>query len=1200
MAVVKADDNREPRLSKTHAFGIKADVADNIHFIDDTTCAYPIGRNVVFYNTSANQQKFIPGNERCDAITAMAMSPNKRYIAVAESGETPVVSIYDTQNRRKKKTLPSPGTTLPDIGSREYVCMAFSADGKILITQGGAPEWNLIYWAWDRSKAVAWACTALDKLSAAQDKHLISCISVCPKDPSLICVTGNGIFRFFKLQEGQLRPSPGGVGKREPQNYLSHIWLPDNWDRIIASTESGDLLLIEHCEFRCVLPGSPSEGLSIDALIAYAKGFICGGDMGLVFIFEKSDDKEVYRKMKVMKVDHKRDSENTSAEADSMRVRCFALTPQEEFLALTTSNNQIYLLNLSNADFSKGEDAMFEHLAQSFHSAPITGLDTCVRKPLIATCSKDHSIKIWNHNDHTLEMSKMFHSEATSIAMHPSGLHILVGFSDKLRFMNVYGDDIREFKSFPIRQCYECRFSNGGQYFAAVHGNIISIYSTYTCEPIGHLRGHNGKVRSLFWMPPDDTRLVSVGMDGAVFDWSVRDCRKENDFVIKSAHYTSVTAGCAGSANAAPLVWAVAGDKKLREFEIASLHSGAVQEPETGDAPLSTICFSPHHKLLLCGSDDGSVCSIPTPLGATQSSLWESILAHGAPITRIALTYDESVLFTAGDDCSLYMYDIREKDARATKKEITFAEEILISKTDLEDKNNEISAQRGKVDDLKLDMEYQAQKHDIAHIKEMKALEDEHREQSERQAQKFDQLLSLKNEQEQEFMEIRRETSEKHRSELAKLEGDYQAQLAASEEQIQRLQNEIEDQQKNYLGTLSQKERYLEKTKRDEEDSFQTALQVEKEECEKLRSQKKSLESQHEDIRKMIEEMTDRDIEELKEKYDRKLREAREQLLHLKGENGIMKKKFYDLQKSIKDKNTEIALLFESQAEKEGKIKALDKDIDALRNEIRERDETIGDKEKRIYDLRKKNQELEKFKFVLDYKIKELKSQIEPRQVEIVEAKHKIKAMDGELERYHMQNNALMLNINDLKLKLDGQQKEIGNLTNKLKDSDMFKGRIRQEIAELAAIGQEPKLLREASKRLYQKHVKDDMKRDTDGEEDAQRENNRQRDYLERTVEGLKKKLVKDSDTHRADASRIMGENVTLIQEINQLRREIKMIKGYSVQRDQNDGVPDASRAEIEANKAELQHLRDRLNELDRISHAMGRPAAKDRPPALA
>ena len=42
--------------------------------------------------------------------------------------------------------------------------------------------------------------------------------------------------------------------------------------------------------------------------------------------------------------------------------------------------------------------------------------------------------------------------------------------------------------------CRECVFSNGGQFFAAVNGTTISIYNTYTCENMGNLRGHNGKV----------------------------------------------------------------------------------------------------------------------------------------------------------------------------------------------------------------------------------------------------------------------------------------------------------------------------------------------------------------------------------------------------------------------------------------------------------------------------------------------------------------------------------------------------------------------------------------------------------------------------------------------------------------------------------------------------------------------------------
>ncbi len=45
-------------------------------------------------------------------------------------------------------------------------------------------------------------------------------------------------------------------------------------------------------------------------------------------------------------------------------------------------------------------------------------------------------------------------------------------------------------------------------------------------------RGHNGKVRSIGWSA-DDTRLVSAGMDGAVYEWALAGFRRERESVIK-------------------------------------------------------------------------------------------------------------------------------------------------------------------------------------------------------------------------------------------------------------------------------------------------------------------------------------------------------------------------------------------------------------------------------------------------------------------------------------------------------------------------------------------------------------------------------------------------------------------------------------------------------------------------------------------
>merc|ERR1711972_655817 len=89
---------------------------------------------------------------------------------------------------------------------------------------------------------------------------------------------------------------------------------------------------------------------------------------------------------------------------------------------------------------------------------------------------------------------------------------------------------------------------------------------------------------------------------------------------------------------------------------------------------------------------------------------------------------------------------------------------------------------------------------------------------------------------------------------------------------------------------------------------------------------------------------------------------------------------------------------------------------------------------------------------------------------------------------------------------------------------------------------QEPKQLKEAVANLYRKYVQSGAKK-LDLDTDMQKEYNRQRDYLEKSVDSLKRKLEKDSQAHRIDNMRIMQENVSLITEINHLRREINALR---------------------------------------------------------
>ena len=91
-------------------------------------------------------------------------------------------------------------------------------------------------------------------------------------------------------------------------------------------------------------------------------------------------------------------------------------------------------------------EAVYEYLVHPFHSRPITGMDVCIKKNLIATCSSDKTVKIWSYspsNGFELQINQQFQEGADSVAFHPAGFQIVVGFYDRVRMMNVFQDSIQ-------------------------------------------------------------------------------------------------------------------------------------------------------------------------------------------------------------------------------------------------------------------------------------------------------------------------------------------------------------------------------------------------------------------------------------------------------------------------------------------------------------------------------------------------------------------------------------------------------------------------------------------------------------------------------------------------------------------------------------------------------------------------------------
>nr|XP_054950336.1 cilia- and flagella-associated protein 57 isoform X3 [Pan paniscus]XP_054950337.1 cilia- and flagella-associated protein 57 isoform X3 [Pan paniscus]XP_054950338.1 cilia- and flagella-associated protein 57 isoform X3 [Pan paniscus]XP_054950341.1 cilia- and flagella-associated protein 57 isoform X3 [Pan paniscus] len=1145
-----------------HVFGLRSHVANNIFYFDEQIIIFPSGNHCVKYNVDQKWQKFIPGSEKSQGMLALSISPNRRYLAISETvQEKPAITIYELSSIpcRKRKVLNN-----FDFQVQKFISMAFSPDSKYLLAQTSPPESNLVYWLWEKQKVMA--IVRIDT-----QNNPVYQVSFSPQDNTQVCVTGNGMFKLLRFAEGTLKQT--NFQRGEPQNYLAHTWVAD--DKIVVGTDTGKLFLFESGDQRwetSIMVKEPTDGSkSLDviqesesliefppvssplpsyeqmvaasshsqmsmpqvfAIAAYSKGFACSAGPGRVLLFEKMEEKDFYRESREIRIPVDPQS-NDPSQSDKQDVLCLCFSPSEETLVASTSKNQLYSITMSLTEISKGEPAHFEYLMYPLHSAPITGLATCIRKPLIATCSLDRSIRLWNYETNTLELFKEYQEEAYSISLHPSGHFIVVGFADKLRLMNLLIDDIRSFKEYSVRGCGECSFSNGGHLFAAVNGNVIHVYTTTSLENISSLKGHTGKI--------------------------------------------------------------------LREISAF-------------DVTYTAIVISHSGRMMFVGTSVGTIRAMKYPLPLQKE--FNEYQAHASPITKMLLTFDDQFLLTAAEDGCLFTWKVFDKDGRGIKREreVGFAEEVLVTKTDMEEKAQVMLELKTRVEELKMENEYQLRLKDMNYSEKIKELTDKFIQEMESLKTKNQVLRTEKEKQDVYHHEHIEDLLDKQSRELQEMECCNNQKLLLEYEKYQELQLKSQRMQEEY-----------EKQLRDNDETKSQALEELTEFYEaKLQEKTTLLEEAQEDVRqqlrefeetkKQIEEDEDREIQDIKTKYEKKLRDEKESNLRLKGETGIMRKKFSSLQKEIEERTNDIETLKGEQMKLQGVIKSLEKDIQGLKREIQERDETIQDKEKRIYDLKKKNQELGKFKFVLDYKIKELKKQIEPRENEIRVMKEQIQEMEAELENFHKQNTQLELNITELWQKLRATDQEMRRERQKERDLESLVKRFKTDLHNCVAYIQEPRLLKEKVRGLFEKYVqRADMVEIAGLNTDLQQEYARQREHLERNLATLKKKVVKEGELHRTDYVRIMQENVSLIKEINELRRELKFTRSqvYDLEaalkltkkvrpqevsetepsRDMLSTAPTARLNEqeetgriIEMQRLEIQRLRDQIQEQEQVT----------------
>lgn len=845
----------------------------------------------------------------------------------------------------------------------------------------------------------------------------------------------------------------------------------------------------------------------------------------------------------------------------------------DDSLVLATDTQQLLYFTVSSLQHAK-DSSGFENLYLSFHGpnvrgeSAITGIDVALWKPIVATCGKDKTVRVWNPSDKKIDLMKEFDEEPTALSMHPSGIYIAVGFSDKIKILAVLLDDLCLCKEVTVRYCSLVKFSRGGHFIAAVNASNIQVFNTFTGAIICTLRGHNNKIRNLVWLNYD-ARLMSVGSEGAVFFWDIFPAARRNEQYQNPVPFLAGTCPSDGSR-----AFVVTSDRVVREVAFTKTIDPvtglecSIKEPRDVDiGHVGSVAFlDPTRNILLLGTGDddlpGAVLAMPAY--SQLSSVFETTILHSAAVTAIAMTYDGALVCTADANGCIVLseYEGMSAAGKVVSKaregtgaaSFEFHEEVAVHKADLEARKSLIAELAARVEELNLNNEHQMRLKEMEHNNKIKEISLKFTGQLRTETDKYDALFQEKSDTEDSYKARMAELHDKQQSSLRQIDIKYKTKLNAESNRHKLMLKETEEAHRRWneenAALVESHQAYLSELSADYEDKLYSEQSMQK----KLQSDRETIQVSFDGSRLYCEQDADIEITEMKIKYESRLRQEEELGVELMAQHALMKKDLQMLTRDADQQKEEIRRLREKETRLLENIRSLEKDIQSHKKDIREREETITDKEKRIFDLKKKNQELEKFRFVLDYKIKELKLQISPREHEIATMRKQIEEMELELEQYHKSNQALTLMISELKLKIDGLRRELESQEERVEMNARLTEKYKRDLQEIWEIKEDPHQLKAKVVVLYRVYVQEDLAAGgaeggsgkADGE-DPQQTYNRDREQMERNLDALRRALKTEALTHKRDVNKMMRENVILTKELNSLRKESKSYQQQTI-----------------------------------------------------
>ncbi|RHZ24125.1 hypothetical protein DYB26_007258 [Aphanomyces astaci] len=324
------------------------------------------------------------------------------------------------------------------------------------------------------------------------------------------------------------------------------------------------------------------------------------------------------------------------------------------------------------------------------HCGGILTFDICLQKPIIVTCGTDKTIRSWNYHLAAYEVVAQLSEEPTTISLHPAGFQIAIAFKERVRLYNILQDGLRVLREVSMKAANVLQFAHGGHLLACGAGLNVYIYRTHSVA----------------------TLLTNFALGNRCDDMQL---------VVKHTKFTSAVIDADN-----PKYVAVGGsDGKLREI-IAGEEANCV---DVG-TPLTHLALTKSNRWLFVSTRVGTVYVFAWPLG-TQTTPVHDISVHSEPITQLRLTDDDRYLISSSDDGCVSIFRVDDNsgyldvDLVHRKLPAMTTDAVLVSREEIEDKNEQLTDLQQKYEQVKSDMDFSLHSKENEWIDRLRFLKEE-------------------------------------------------------------------------------------------------------------------------------------------------------------------------------------------------------------------------------------------------------------------------------------------------------------------------------------------------------------------------------------------------------------------------------------------------------------------------------------------